>query len=314
MNSDSLTQLKIQNFQSLRNLVVDLGQFTVLVGPSSSGKSAVLRSVRALVRNVGSPSSVSHGQSLFSVQANFEDVVIELIRGKAKSSYFLDGSEYPKAGVKVPVAVANKLRMPPGEIELFLADQFDRPYLLSQTGSSVAKELGDLTNASLLLTASREANVRRQRHASVAKLRTADVGSVQTRLNGFSSLRTEKDRVVRAREVFSAAVDLQGKLRALSSNAKQWELAEKALSVARSTVDEVPEIGSRLGSAEKLAIDVSSLDSYIKKISLSAGQRSDSLSSVSTVDTELESLRGSERGLLRELGQCPVCGQSTEGF
>lgn len=40
--------IRVQGFQSLYDVSLDLGGFTVIVGPSSSGKSAFIRSVKAV--------------------------------------------------------------------------------------------------------------------------------------------------------------------------------------------------------------------------------------------------------------------------
>ena len=45
-----LETLEISNFQSVEKADIQLGGFTVIVGPSNSGKSALLRALRAVVR------------------------------------------------------------------------------------------------------------------------------------------------------------------------------------------------------------------------------------------------------------------------
>ena len=49
-----ITRIEIQNFRSIRHLVVDLGKTTVFVGPNNAGKTAILDAVRiALTRRWG---------------------------------------------------------------------------------------------------------------------------------------------------------------------------------------------------------------------------------------------------------------------
>ena len=46
-----LSRVEIRNFRSIRHVVVDLGQTTVLVGPNNAGKTAILDAIRiALTR------------------------------------------------------------------------------------------------------------------------------------------------------------------------------------------------------------------------------------------------------------------------
>ena len=49
-----ITKIEINNFRSIRHLIVDLGEITVLVGPNNSGKTAILDALRiALTRRWG---------------------------------------------------------------------------------------------------------------------------------------------------------------------------------------------------------------------------------------------------------------------
>ena len=49
-----ITRIEIQNFRSIRHLVVDLGETTVFVGPNNAGKTAILDALRiALTRRWG---------------------------------------------------------------------------------------------------------------------------------------------------------------------------------------------------------------------------------------------------------------------
>ena len=41
-----ITRLEIENFRSIRQLVVDLGDTTVFVGPNNAGKTAILDALR----------------------------------------------------------------------------------------------------------------------------------------------------------------------------------------------------------------------------------------------------------------------------
>src|SRR5271154_3270399 len=41
-----ITRLKIENFRSIKNLDIELGDATVLIGPNNAGKTAILDAVR----------------------------------------------------------------------------------------------------------------------------------------------------------------------------------------------------------------------------------------------------------------------------
>lgn len=44
-----ITRLHIENFRSIRNLDIELGETTVLIGPNNAGKTAILDAVRIVV-------------------------------------------------------------------------------------------------------------------------------------------------------------------------------------------------------------------------------------------------------------------------
>ncbi len=49
-----ITRIEIENFRSIRQLVVDLGDTTVFMGPNNAGKTAILDALRiALTRRWG---------------------------------------------------------------------------------------------------------------------------------------------------------------------------------------------------------------------------------------------------------------------
>ena len=49
-----VTRVEIENFRSIKHLVVDLGETTVFVGPNNAGKTAILEALRiALMRRWG---------------------------------------------------------------------------------------------------------------------------------------------------------------------------------------------------------------------------------------------------------------------
>lgn len=259
-----------------------------------------------------SPSAVSQGQSSFTIVAEFGDCTVGLERGKSKSVYVLDGSEYPKAGVKVPVAVDNKIRMPVIQAtEPFVADQFDRPFLLDRTGSEAAKVLGDLTNATLLLESSREANTRRQRYSQVAKLRAQDVAAISARVQEFSGLPDEKKRLADCRQIMDKLRDLSGAAMRLEQLVKSYESSQRIIEMAQSNVLKSPQVQPELLQVETYLNEFNTLEVLISKI-VEAGQRlRTSQQAVEEAQNSLHDVRHRERQLLRDMGQCPLCGQET---
>ena len=71
-----LNRLRIRNFQSLEDIDLELGQFTVIIGESDTGKSAIIRALKyALINKVGT-GFIRHGEKQAAVELTFEDLKV----------------------------------------------------------------------------------------------------------------------------------------------------------------------------------------------------------------------------------------------
>lgn len=164
-----VTRVRIVNFQSLADVSIDVGKLTVLSGPSNTGKSAFVRAVRVLLSNprgdwyrrgegeVRAGLAVDDGGD-FTYHVNFwrsKQVRYSLETKDHVAPDDPDPADFTAVGTSVPAEVMSILRIDP---DLQTTDQFDPPYLLSLTASAVAKTLGTLTKADLMMSASGRAN------------------------------------------------------------------------------------------------------------------------------------------------------------
>jgi DNA repair exonuclease SbcCD ATPase subunit len=232
-----INQVEIINFQSLKRAQLDLGAFTVIVGPSSSGKSALLRAFRALAANMRGTTQITRGQKQLAIKVVTDTHVITLERGERSSAYRLHGPDgeqtFTKLGGEVPQAVSAALRLDPGPDSINFASQFDKPYLLDESGSSVANQLAQLTKVDVIFEAVRSANRIRANAWSTLKTRRADLDAVKTRMADFQGL----PDALRAFESVERAEDhrqaLLGRIGRLETSLKALRLAERSLEKAR---------------------------------------------------------------------------------
>lgn len=156
-----LAQVVIQNFQSLESAVLDLAPLTVFVGKGDSGKSAILRALRAALFNDGGDEYVRHGTDQATVALAFADgniLIWDKPRGKG-ASYNLNGQSFTKLAGQVPeeIVAATGFR----EIEIDsgttispqIHDQFDQPFVMFESGSKIARILGSLTKLNAVVQA-----------------------------------------------------------------------------------------------------------------------------------------------------------------
>ena len=148
-----LEKIILKNFQSHNYTELDLSRgVNVIVGPSDSGKTAIMRAIRWNLFN--EPSGVDfvrEGESEVSVTVRFQDgIEITRLRGKSKNQYILRQPEEDEVifegfGTHVPqeirettgiykVMLDDKKSLP-----LNFSDQLEGPFLLQETDAYKAQ-------------------------------------------------------------------------------------------------------------------------------------------------------------------------------
>lgn len=278
----TLQSLAVKNFQSLSDISLTLAPFTVIVGPSSSGKSALVRSLHALTHNRRGTDFISTGERTATITATTERGTVSLTRATAPgdaNAYVIvpdyspedigivtDGSpesaqpqtqRFTKLGGSVPEEVTQFLGIVPNS-ESFAA-QHDKPYLLDESASAVASTLGALTNVNVVFEAAREANRQKTGHSSTLRTRATDLDAIRQRIPEYQALSAQTAAITRAEELLSTATAASHRL------ARLTQLSE-TITVTRSAV-------ARLHTAASLSIpDTSPV--------LTAQQRLDRLTSL----------------------------------
>jgi hypothetical protein len=237
-----LERVRVKDFQSLRDVDITLGRFTVIVGESGCGKSAFIRSVLKLVRNdavsgTSSGEEWSHlppGASNAEVILNVDDHEVRWIKGKS-NSYIIDGESLHKVGKGCPDEVQDVLTMREltfdgtDHYHLNFAQQFDMPFLLDDSGSRVAKILGEITNVNVLYAANRQANSQKTAAAKKLSLREQDLAEQQLLLTQWAELPAERARLAKMlelREQLTAEVE---QFKALCATASKLDRLQNAV-------------------------------------------------------------------------------------
>lgn len=307
----SLSKVSIRNFQSLKKVDVELGKFTVIVGASNSGKSAFLRALRVLTHNASSPSFVTTGKKKSDIAGFFDNgkQAVSLERGKSLSTYHLNGEQYAKAGVGVPEDVSKFLALP--EIEgddLNFAFQFDRPFLLADASTKVAKVLGDLTNINVLFEAVRVVNRQRLDKAGKLKVRRSDIEDLKARIPEFEDIPAERKRLREARSSLEGVRDRAARLKRLEDLLETAAMAQAVLDSA--AAKPLPQIDLRSVEVKvgKLNILTDALRAY-SQATIDMKSAEDALADAWCDQQEKQEQYDS---LIVSSGSCPLCGQPVD--
>lgn len=291
------------------------GGITTIVGPSSSGKSALLRAIRAAARNTGS-APVRAGQKSFQVTLTTDAGDVSLERGPSLSTYKIDraGAEelYAKSSVTVPDAVVALLGLRQGNPDPHFSFQFDRPYLLSEPGSSVSRIVGELTNANVLAEAVREGARRGLRAKQLSDTRKADVLAAVERLKGFAGLGAREKGLVEARAVLAEATALARVADRVTKLSADWELALAGMEQVRLKIQSIPDVSKLLDQASALSARSGEVARLAAELQRAMGERLEQRGRAEDgVDAAVE-LEEQYFSMLRAMGRCPICGQDTE--
>lgn len=269
-----LTHLSVRNYQSLDTLDIELSPFTVIVGPSSSGKSALTRALRTLTTNTRGSSFVSTWAKRSTIEAEFTDGSVTLTRGAktADDSYVLhtpnlDTTEqtFTKLSGTTPEEVSEFLGIDPA---LTFADQFDRPFLLADSPAEVARTFAALTNVHTVFAAAREANRTRLERGTRLRIRTADLEAIKAQRDEFKALGDRLRAQALAEQRMEAAGALDADYRSVDQAA--YALEAETLEIERTSrilANPVPS----LGLAEVLAGQIHDLGREANRLSYWTG-------------------------------------------
>lgn len=142
-----LRSIRLQNFQNHEDLKIDLsGRITTLSGPSGSGKSAVIRALRWVMRNEPRGDGfIRKGskEAAVTLETGDGDIIIRR-RGKGdNNSYELNGRVFKAFGTGgVPEEIEKILNISP----LNLQGQHDPPFWFSETGGEISRQLNQIVD------------------------------------------------------------------------------------------------------------------------------------------------------------------------
>ncbi len=307
-----LERIEMANCQSLKDADVLFGQFTVIVGPSGSGKSGLIRSLKALCFNQVGKRFIGHGQQKAMVRLTFDGgqtIEWEKLKGKG-ATYTTDDQVYTRLGRAVPEDIENLLGIKQIVIDKTMKftpqfhSQHDLPLLLTESSTLAARALAKLTKLSVLVEAQMDCRRDLKRAGAAHKAAEEETVRAKVQLEGLPSVR-------HARNVMERATKLK------NSVAAQLEVAHQADDIAHDiagslliadlvlpTPEEVEALDERLVSLEEIVVAIQRANDAASVVDTSAAD-------ADNARADLEDLEQRYDELVEELGACPLCG-STE--
>lgn len=232
-------KLVIENFQSHEYTQIDFSEgLNVFVGPSDSGKSAILRSLRWVLFNQPRGADfIRAGASQCRVSLQFDDGS-EVIRIRNKSGsvnrYLLklpDQSEplvFEGFGNHVPKEIAQVHQMVPVKLdtkELFVqfGNQLESPFLLFESNQNKAKTIGRISGAHYIDQALKQTSSDQKQVQIEIKRLEQEREKIEQQLKPYENLSELEQRVALAEQAYLRAEANQKRKEQLERLWSRWQ-------------------------------------------------------------------------------------------
>ena len=252
-----------RDFQSWKQFDLRVSGFTIIVGSSNRGKTAIVRALRGILRNQVSAAFVRHGQKTVDLSLEVEGgPTATLQRGKT-TSYTVNGEDFAKlaGGVPKPLQDLNVHEITVGTTKLdpTFAGQFDSQFMMALTPGDLNAVFGLFSNTEQLNQGKKNINLNNTEINSQAKGLAEDIqnghikiAAIEEILSHFKTLRPQHDeatqRIVSAQTVQTLASQRAAMVQTV------WNL-RKAASQPIPTTEQITRLlglGKALRQAQKL--------------------------------------------------------------
>ena len=274
-----LEKLHIRGFQKHADLTVEFDPAcTTILGPTDSGKSAIVRALRWLATNRPAGDAFQkRGTAETVVELRVDGKKITRRRG-SDNVYKLDKQKFAAMGARVPEPVAELLNIS----DINFAGQFDAPFWLADSPGEVSRRLNAIVDLGVIddTLANVAADVRRagaavgvSRERLTAARKTRDdlawVPEFAARLKKLTAMETELENQRRSIAALAAAAgDLESierraadavAGRVAAQNAvtagADWAAAQKRVDDLRNLIHDVESAEKNRDRADKVAVD-----------------------------------------------------------
>lgn len=213
-------ELKGSNFQSWKNFELPVSGFTVIVGASDRGKSAIIRSLRGLLRNEVSSSHINWGAKEATVTLTPEGGdVISLSRNAKTTNYTVGEEEFSKLAGNIPPAIqelkCGVVEVGGVKLDPIFAGQFDQQFMLSLGPTELNSIFGLFSSTEKLNAGKKLAAIKNTELGSNAKFLAKDIqeaevkkGELETLVQEFEELSVTLESTDKTREALEDATAL----------------------------------------------------------------------------------------------------------
>lgn len=232
-------KVRIQNFQSIKDVEFEVEGFTAIVGPSSIGKSALWRALNYPFHNRLGEEFVRLGENAARVEVEDDDFKMVWEKGSGGATYYFNDDPVPVEKIErgvIPQQILDAgwadvlLKDGKGKVKQRISAQFapqkdGNVFLLDENPSTVAEVLAQLSRLDVLMKAARATETDIRRVKSKLKIRAEDEQRLQAKLDGYDGLQEAQNEVQELRTVAAGLREADAKVEAVAALQKKWQLA-----------------------------------------------------------------------------------------
>lgn len=279
-----ITKVILHNFKSHHHSEIPMSNFTAIIGPTNSGKSAIIAGINlALYNEPSGDKYITHGETECYVEVHFDDgkVIRRSREREGESKYELKESGSPEIlalsnfGVGPVDEVVKFHGMPKvnifgNEESLNIRRQMEAPFFLGESPQKKAKMIGKMAGTDVADLALFNINLEIRRKQEIAKRnrkeikeRTAKVKALEKVLPGL-----EKDlqEILKANEEIKSITEKSEKIKEISVQLETLRKKKEQLIRIISLESEVASVVSKAENAVFLSERAKMIESIKKKL------------------------------------------------
>ena len=294
-----IKRVRIKNFQSHQKTELKLDpHFNVIVGPSDSGKSAILRALRWLITNdlKGDYYVSSWGDGSTSVGVELSDgTKIIRYRNRKDNGYKVGDKIFPKSGKGVPPEVETVF----GDTSMNFHDQYDGVFMFSESAGQVTQLFNQVAGLQII--------------DNMFSWFNSQLRKLSGRLDALGQEQKEKEEKLKRLEWVDKAEKVVERLQALQKKREQVQQKIDTLERDMRKLQGAEKVLSQLSWVKKAAAVREKLENLVKR-------RTDVEEKIEILNSLLKALDDyaekaeSAWNKLTELKEklpkvCPTCGQ-----
>lgn len=276
MGKISPVRIRIQSYQSIEDLELEISGFTCVTGPTNIGKSAIVRAVSGALLNDPVVGAVRRGAKFCTVDIRSDSWGLRWEKGERDvNRYWLPGQDKPldKLGQGQTEVTVNlgfgSIRVGKDSVQPWLARQFDPVFLLDESGPAVTDFISEVTRLRVYQDAI-VINVRNRRRlldqVKVHEESLARLNERESALQGLDHLlQVEQDLEAQFHSIQDYAARMR-RIRELESRISEHEDAVELLTPSEGLSVPPDRASQEASAAMSMVRWLSSLDSAAKSV------------------------------------------------